>query len=338
MRQSTVRLAETKVRLADLTFPSDRVQISRTRLAFIHVDNLLHFAKIDRDGRVDGFVAAYLPDTVAMLFLKRGELVTAVSFTEAGRLVTPVGTALKEIKQEIERGELMYCDAPLQQLAWMYHSCAAPAAPREVDPNHPETLFPALQQEQYSGVLELISNGRVNYFQFESGKYVTSFCCGKGSDTTVGQHVESLFRRGSDGLLPAVVASAFPHAEELPEQASTAMVQSYRELFSRIIEVAEREAPDEGKKRGLKLRDALAGTHTPLAVVGTPLDGQAAELVATPQDVTRALADWTRQLLQQLEIIAPGAAAKVLRDATKEQRFVLQKAGFYQQLPWTVSW
>lgn len=338
MRPSNVRLAETEVRLADLTFPSDRVQIHRTRLAFIHLDNLLHFAKIDRDGRVDGFVAAYLPDTVAILFLKHGDLVTAVSFTQAGRSVMPVGMALKEIRQEIERGELIYCDAPLQQLAWMYHSCATPATPREVDPTHPETLFPALQQEQYSGVLELISNGRVSYFRFDKGKYVTGFCCGKSASTTVGQHVESLFRRGPDGLLPTVVASVFPHDEGLPEQASTAMIQSYRELFWRIIEVAEREAPEEGKKRGSKLRAALAGTHTPLEVIGTPLDGPATELVAAPQDLTRALADWTRQLLQQLEIIAPGAAVKVLRDATKEQRFVLQKAGFYQQLPWTVSW
>ena len=30
--------------------------------------------------------------------------------------------------------------------------------------------------------------------------------------------------------------------------------------------------------------------------------------------------------------------ADVLRDATREHRFVLQKAGFYERLPWTVNW
>ncbi len=94
MRLSAVRLAESKVRLADLMFPSQRVQIHRTRLAFIHLDNLLHFAKIDRDGRVDGYVAAYLPDSVAVLFFKRGEVMTAVAFTEAGRTVVSIASAI----------------------------------------------------------------------------------------------------------------------------------------------------------------------------------------------------------------------------------------------------
>lgn len=338
IRHSTVRLAATRVLLADLSFPSDRVQIHRTRLAFVHLDNVLNFSKIDRDGRVDGYVVAYLPDLVAVLLLRRGELITAVQFTEAGRAVLPLATGLKEIREEPERGELVYSDAPLEQLAWMYHSCAAPAVPRLVDVNEPEALFPVLTQEEFSGILELISNGRVSYFRFDKGKFVNGYYCGKPEDVTVAKHVEGLFRRDPDGARPTVVASVFPHEDTLPEQASTAMIQSYRELFWRLIEAAEREVPEEGIKRGSKLRDALAGTHTPLAIIGTPLDQEADVLVATPAEVTRALADWSRQLLQQLEIIAPGVAVAVLQEATREQRFVLQKAGFYEQLPWTVSW
>ena len=130
MRQSTIRLPATSIRLADLSFPSDRVQIHRTRLAYIHLDNLLHFAKIDRDGRIDGYVAAYLPNEVALLFMRRGELITAARMTEMGREIVPISAVLRDIKAEVERGELAFCDATIEQLSWMYQSCAEPAAPK----------------------------------------------------------------------------------------------------------------------------------------------------------------------------------------------------------------
>jgi hypothetical protein len=338
MRPSAVRLAESKVRLADLAFPSQRVQIHRTRLAFIHLDNLLHFAKIDRDGRVDGYLAAYLPDEVAVIFFKRGEAMTAVAFTQGGRSVVSIASVLREMREEMERGELAFCDAPMEQLGWMYHSCAATLEPKFVDPQHPETLFPALQHEKFTGVLELISNGRVSYFKFQDGRFVNGYFSGKADQATIGQHVESLFRPGPDGARPEVAASVFRPEAEVPEQASPAMIQSYRELFWRILTVAEQQVPGEAKQRGVKVRDALARGPGPLGTIGAPLEQQLPDVVARPDQLTQGLADWTRQLLQQLEIIAPGVAPTIIRDATREHRFVLQKAGFYQTLPWTVSW
>lgn len=338
MRLSAVRLAETKVRLADLMFPAARVQIHRTRLAFIHLDNLLHFAKIDRDGRVDGYLGAYLPDEVAILFFKRGEVMTAVAFTEAGRSAVPIGSVLREMREEMERGELAFCDAPMEQLGWMYHSCAGTREPKFVDPQHPENLFPALQHERFTGVLELISNGLVSYFRFDDGRFVNGYFSGKAEQATIGQHVESLFRPGPDGTRPSVAASVFKPEGELQEQASPAMIQSYRELFWRILAVAEQQVPGEARQRGVKVRDALARGAGPLGAIGTPLEQEAPEMVTRPEQLTQGLADWTRQLLHQLEIIAPGVAPAIVKEATREHRFVLQKAGFYQTLPWTVSW
>jgi hypothetical protein len=338
MRASAVRLAESKVRLADLAFPSSRAEIQRTRLAFIHLDNLLHFAKIDRDGRVDGFVAAYLPDEVALLFFKRGEIMTATTFTEAGRGVVPIDSVLRNMRKEAERGELAFCDAPMEQLAWMYHSCAGGLEPKFVDAKDPGAIFPALQHEGFSGVLELIANGRVSYFRFQDGRFVNGYFSGKSAETTIAQHVEHLFRPAADGALPDVAASVFHPEGELPEQASSAMIQSYRELFWRVLAVAEQQVPGEARQRGLKVRDALAAGSTPLGVIGAPLEQTLPEVVAGPEQLTQSLAAWARQLLQQLEIIAPGVAPTIVRDATREQRFVLQKAGFYKALPWTVSW
>lgn len=338
MRHSTARLAESRIRLAELTFPHHRVHVQRTRSAFIHLDNLLHFAKIDRDGRVDGYVAAYLPDEVTLLFLRKGELIASVAFTEAGRTVLPIATALKRIRQEMERGELIYADAPMEQLGWMYESCAAPAVPRFVDPRQPEQVFPALKHEGFSGVLELISNGRVNYFRFDQGEYRGGHLGLRDEDRPVGEYVQSLFKPDADGTLPSVSAATFAPRDAVPEQAPPALIQTYRELFWAIAYAAERQVPGEALKRAYAVRDLVAGVHQPIATLGTPLDRDAPDLVASPPELTYALSDWALQLFEQLEIVSPGIATQALQEATRDHRFVLQSAGFYDRLPWTVTW
>ena len=44
-----------------LRFPVQRVLLPRTRLAYIHLGNLLSDAKRDRAARVFGYVAIWLP-------------------------------------------------------------------------------------------------------------------------------------------------------------------------------------------------------------------------------------------------------------------------------------
>ena len=39
-----------------------------------------------------------------------------------------------------------------------------------------------------------------------------------------------------------------------------------------------------------------------------------------------------------VEIVAPGTAERLVRDATRDQRFVLQAAGYYDKLPWRIHW
>src|SRR5213593_2254736 len=160
MRASTARLMNSPVRLADLVFPQVSRLIHRTRLAFIHLDGLLAFGKRDRDGRIDGYITAYLPDECLLVFFRKGEAVNAASLHTSGRHVITITEALKRMRAEVERGELAYSAAPMEQLAWMYQSCAGGYQPRVIDVNQPEKFFPVLQQEKVTGVLELISNGR----------------------------------------------------------------------------------------------------------------------------------------------------------------------------------
>ena len=177
MRASTARLMNSPVRLADLTFPQVNRLIHRTRLAFIHLDNLLAFAKRDRDGRVDGYITAYLPDECLLLFFRKGEAMNAASLHTTGRQVVTITEALKRMRAEVERGELAYSAAPMEQLAWMYQSCAVPVEMRTVDPSDPGAFFAAFARDTVSGILELTSNARVSYVRFDAGRYHSGYFC-----------------------------------------------------------------------------------------------------------------------------------------------------------------
>src|SRR2546430_4908186 len=162
MRASTARLMNSPVRLADLTFPQVNRLVHRTRLAFIHLDNLLAFAKRDRDGRVDGYITAYLPEECLLLFFRKGEAVNAASLHTGGRQGITITEALKRMRAEVERGELAYCAAPMEQLAWMYQSCSAPGEMRSVDPSQPGAFFAAFTTDKGSGIFELTSNATMS--------------------------------------------------------------------------------------------------------------------------------------------------------------------------------
>src|SRR5919109_3015811 len=184
MRASTARLINSPVRLADLQFPQVNRLIHPPRLAFIHLDSLLAYAKRDRDGRIDGYIAAHLPDECVLLFFRKGEAVNAAALHTSGRQVITITEALKRMRAEVERGDLEYCAAPMEQLAWMYTSCAGGYQSRGIDVKQPEKFFPALQQEKLTGVLELISNGRVSYLKFEQGKYLSGYFCDRPESLT----------------------------------------------------------------------------------------------------------------------------------------------------------
>ena len=338
MRASTARLMNSPVRLAELTFPQVSRLIHRTRLAFIHLDNLLAWGKRDRDGRVDGYITAHLPDECLLLFFRKGEAVNAASLHTAGRQVVTITEALKRMRAEVERGDLTYSAAPMEQLAWMYQSCAAPTAVRAVDPANPGGLFPALTQEKVTGVLELISNGRVSYLRFGDGRFTGGYFCDKPDATPVPKFLESQFQPGADGHSPAVTAAVFPPVAELPQQAPHALINTYRELYWRIVDEVEKEFPGEAKRRAQKVSVGIMEGHKAIAVLSVPRGAETPDAVVQPEELSSALTDWSLQLLEGVEVMMPGTAPKILREATREHRYVLQSSGFYGRLPWQVSW
>src|SRR5256886_6020553 len=167
------------------------------------------------------------------------------------------------MRGEVERGELVYAAAPMEQLAWMYQSCAAPVQSRFVDPEQPGAFFPALQQEQVSGVIELISNGRVSYLRFESGRFASGYFCDRPDALPVGKYIESQFAHTPDGAVPAVAACLFPPEAELPAQAANALINTYRELYWRIVDEVDKEFPGEAERRAP--RGCAGGVGAPQA-------------------------------------------------------------------------
>jgi hypothetical protein len=338
MRASTARLTNSPVRLAELAFPQAGRLIHRTRLAFIDLDNVLSFAKRDRDGRIDGYLVAWLPDECLLLLLRRGEAINAVALHTTGRAVVPIPEALRRMRSEIERGELAYCAAPLEQLAWMYQSCAEPVSVKPVDQRRPEALFPALAKDRTTGVLELISNGRVSYLRFDDGHFAGGYFCNRPASVPVPKYVESLVRDGPDGQSPALSASLFPYAAEVPSQAPLALVNTYRDLYWRITDAVEQELPGEGRRRAQRLSAGLASDHRALVTIGTPPGTELTDSVLQPDELVQALGAWANQLLEAVEIMMPGTGPRVLKEATREHRYVLQAAGFYDRMPWPVTW
>src|SRR5204862_529975 len=79
-------------------------------------------------------------------------------------------------------------------------------------------------------------------------------------------------------------------------------------------------------------------THKALGLMSVPRGGDMPDAVVQPDELSHALTDWALQLLEGVEIVMPGTAPKVLKDATREHRYVLQAAGFYGRLPWPVTW
>src|SRR5438445_8393 len=220
MRASTARLMNSPVRLADLTFPQVSRLIHRTRLAFIHLDNLLAWAKRDRDGRVDGYITAYLPDECLLLFFRKGEAVNAASLHTSGRQVVTISDALKRMR--------------------------------------------------------------------------------------------------ADGQPPAVTATVFPPAAELPQQAPHALINTYRELYWRIVDEVEKEFPGEAKRRAQKVSAGIMEGHKAIAVLAVPRGAETPDAVVRPEELSNALTDWSLQLLAGVAVMMPGTAPKILREATRE--------------------
>ena len=339
MRASTARFLSSDVRLFDLDFPSTGKFIARTRLAFIHLDNVLAYAKRDRDGMVDAFLAAYLPEELILLFFRKGEVINAATLRSDGRRPIPIAEALKRMKAETERSEVMYCQAPMEQLIWMYTACASPPKPRFIDAAQPEKFFEVFRTEVYDGVVELVVDGGVSFLRFVGGVFTGGHLYGQPAGINADKYVLKLLATPPGQPPREVVAhDLVAILREVPVQALPTQVKLFREVLAKILAAADRELMGEAGRKHERNSAALRAVHPALELLAGPEYGAPPALVVTGDELTGAFAAWTVKLLQDVELVAPGGALTILKEAAKENRHQLQASGYFDKLPWKVTW
>ena len=320
---------------AQVRYPVGRVLLGRTKLAYVHLRNLISDAKRDRTARVAGYVAIWLPEEFILLFLREGEVVNAVRVGAKGAEPTAIGSALGRIPAEPEFGEIAFHGAPPEQLVCMYHTLLHPPAvwPADLVAGDPRVLFPHLRETRFTGVIEVINRDMVNYLVLREGLIEQTYIV----DDTGDGRTEQLARVfGPPSPRPRARVAQWPGPLVMPAQAPAALVAAYRELIARLYGELGSYGVPVPSAVGERVRDALVDRHPPLR----RFDNSARpEDPAEDQDeVTAAVAAWVTDIIREALDGDDEAAASVVKVAARDRRHMLHAAGFLSRLPWSVEW
>src|SRR4051812_33272033 len=161
-------------------FPFSRTLLPRTRLAYIHLRNLLTDAKRDRGARIAGYVAIWLPEEMITLYMINGELINATLCDAKESRAVSITHALERVPPEPEYGEICFCAAEPEQLDCMYLAQTTPSVawPEKLAVADPVTLFPYLGATTFDGMLEISCGDAVNYVVFVNGMVSRSYLVG----------------------------------------------------------------------------------------------------------------------------------------------------------------
>ena len=320
---------------AQLRFPYGRVLLARTKLAYVHLRNLLGDAKRDRTARVAGYVAVWLPEEFILLFLREGEVVNALRVTPRGTEAMAIASALARIPAEPEFGEIAFHEAPPEQLVCMYHTLLhEPIAwPSDLSAGDPRSLFPHLRDTKFTGVIEVVNRDAINYLVLQDGLIEQTYV----TDDSGGGRTEQLSRVfGPPSPKPRAKVRGWPGQMAMPSQAPAALVSAYRELIEKLYDELGSYGVPVPSAVGERVRDGLVAAHPPLRRFGS---GAKSEDPSEDADaVTAAVAAWVAETIRESLDGDDDAALSVIKAATKERRHMLHAAGFLSALPWTIEW
>jgi hypothetical protein len=320
---------------AQLRFPYGRVLLGRTKLAYVHLRNLLSDAKRDRTARVAGYVAIWLPDEFILLFLREGEVVNAVRVTARGAEPTAISSALARVPPEPEFGEIAFHEAPGEQLACMYHTLLQPDEPwpSDLTAADPRVLFPYLRDAKFSGVVEVINRDTVNYLLFRDGLIEQTYV----TDDTGEGRTEQLSRLfGPQSPKPRAKVKRWAGPLVMPTQAPAGLVAAYRELIDRMYNELGSYGVPVPSAVGEQVRDSLVERHPALRkfVLGAKPEDPSEDQDA----VTAAIAAWVTDVIRESLDGDEEAAKSVIKTAARDRRHMLHAAGFLAALPWEIEW
>ena len=320
--------------VAALRFPYVRVLLPRTRLAYIHVRNLLTDAKRDRSARVSAYVALWLPEEFVVFYLVRGEVVNATIRDAAGTRAVAIATALDRIPSEPEYGDICFHEADEQQLACMFESLSRPDEPWSAGMHvtDPAELFPYLNAMAFDGFMEIIAQDTVNYLVFNNGAVQRAFLSTTHHGTTV-DRVAKLFAR--EGRAEGTQVRRWSGLDPLPTQAPPGLVVAYRELASALVERLRADGHESAGALAEQARQNLVADHP--ALNGFSFNGRPADdVIVDTRSLTGATAAWIKEFLFAAVDHESSSAESVLHDLTWGRRHMFQSAGLYERLPWKV--
>jgi hypothetical protein len=320
--------------VAGLRFPHSRVMLPRTRLAYIHLRNLLTDAKRDRAARLTAYVAVWLPEEFVVLYMQRGEVVNATMLDKNGCRAVAISSALERIPPEPEYGEICFHEADNEQLAAMYLSQTTPSDPWPTDlkVNDPAILFPFLMSVMFDGVVEIVTDGSVNFLVFRAGAVERAFLAVAATGSIV-ERVAKLFAPGTK--IEEAKFRRWPAVSPLPVQAPKELVSAYRELANALVQRLTADGRAGAPAIAEQARQNLLKTHPDLECFSI---GKKAprEPIADTARITAAVASWLKEIMFAGADHAGTPPETILKDLTWERRHMFQSAGFYEKLPWKV--
>ena len=322
--------------LADLEYPHERVFLPRTKLAYVHLRNLLTDAKRDRAARVFGYVAIWLPDEMVVLYLQSGELVNATTFDGRTHGELPIAEALERVPGEPEFGEIAFLEADDEQLACMYAAQAtAPEPwPAEMDPRDPGVIFPFLMATTFDGAVEIIAGGRANYLIFRDGTVERAYLAGTATGSMV-ERVQRLFLADRQG--GQLLVRRWPVPAPLPQQAPPALIHAYRDLTNRLVQRLVATGRESAPAIAEHARRTLTPSHDALASF-TVMDRATHDPVTDVDTLTNAVAAWVSEILWTAADLDTVAPEDLLRELTHDRRHMFDAAGFFDRIPFRVEW
>jgi hypothetical protein len=320
--------------VAGLRFPHSRVLLPRTRLAYVHLRNLLTDAKRDRSARLSGYVAIWLPEEFVVLYLQRGEVVNSTVLDKSGSRVVAISSALERIPTEPEYGEICFHEAEDEQLASMFaaQTQAPDPWPGELNVTDPAALFPFLMSVMFDGVLEIVSEGSVNYLIFRAGAVDRAYLSFQAQGSII-ERVAKIFAPGSK--ITEGKFRRWPALEPLPEQAPPALVQAYRDLGNALVQRLVKDGRESAPAIAEQARQNLLKRHPELEsfTIGAR---PAKEPIADTERLTAAVASWLAEVMWAAANHDTCPPELLLKELTWERRHMFQSAGLYERMPWKV--
>ena len=319
---------------ATLRFPYERVLLNRTRLAYVHLNNLLTDAKRERGARIYGYVAVWLPEEFLLLYLQEGEVVNATASTDGNHFrALPIAEALAKVPSAAEFGEICFHRCEDEQLATMYWSqVGEPLAwPSELSVHDPSAVLGFLLATMHDGVVEVRAEGGFSYGIVRNGRVVRGFFADQGvgaADARLGVLITA--PRG------APAARLWPVPAPLPVQAPPGLIQAYRDLMAAVVKRLVADGGDGAPAVAEHARKLLCAQHVVLERMALSHPNPRDPVTET-HALTAAIGAWLGELLWAS---APQGAtpSTLIGELTRDRRHMFQSAGLFEALPWKVEW